>query len=127
VNGPGAEGFPKRLRLRKRREYLLAQRVGRRFTSTHFIFYLRPNGGRPARLGVTVSRKVGKAHDRNRIKRLLREVFRRAKAHLPNGLDIVVVARNDQAPPSFDETRNELLSAVARKPDRAPRPDVRQT
>ena len=73
--------------------------------SPHFVFYLRPNGGRPARLGITVSRKVGKAHDRNRVKRLLREVFRRSRALMPVGVDIVAVARSEQTCPTLDETR----------------------
>lgn len=83
--------------------------------SAHFVFYLRPNGGRPARLGITVSRKVGKAHDRNRVKRLLREVFRRARALLPVGIDIVAVARSEQTCPTLDETRAELLGAVVKR------------
>jgi ribonuclease P protein component len=53
-------------------------------------------GGLPGtRLGVTVTRKVGKAVKRNRIKRLIREAFRREHHALPAGLDVVFVAKRD--------------------------------
>lgn len=108
------EGFPKRLRLRRRREFLSVQRGGHRVPTAHFIVYGRPNGGRPARLGITVSKKVGKAHERNRVKRLVREAFRRHRAEIPSGLDIVLVARNDRPPERYAEVVEELVTAARR-------------
>jgi ribonuclease P protein component len=52
-----------------------------------------PLGMVPSRLGVVVSRKLGKATVRNRAKRLLREAFRRNQDRLTQGLDLVLVAR----------------------------------
>jgi ribonuclease P protein component len=49
----------------------------------------------PARLGLSVSRKVGGAVERNRVKRLLREAFRYEGALLPPGADVVLLARRD--------------------------------
>ena len=118
------EAFPKRFRLRKRRDYLQAQRVGRRLTSPHFIVYARPNGSRRPRLGITVSRKVGKAYVRNRINRLVREVFRRSRPDFPTGMDFVVVAKSEITPADFAQTRDDLLS-VARRFDQ-PRPAPRR-
>jgi ribonuclease P protein component len=108
------EGFPKRFRLRRRREFLSVQRGGRRVPTGHFVVYGRPNGGRPTRIGITVSRKVGKAHDRNRVKRLVREAFRRHREALPRGLDLVLVARNDRRPEDFEQVVDELITAARR-------------
>ena len=57
----------------------------------HFVILLVPHGGQ--RLGVTVGRRVGGAVQRNRVKRLVREVFRRNRELFPPDCDIVLVAR----------------------------------
>lgn len=106
------EGFPKAHRLRVRREFLAVQRGGRRVATPHFVVYGRPNGGRPARLGITVSRKVGKANQRNRIKRWLREAFRRSE--LPHGIDLVCVARSENPVGCLVDVQRELLEAAER-------------
>lgn len=108
------EGYPKRLRLRRRPEYLAVQRSPHRVVTPHFIVYGRHNGGPATRLGVTVSRKVGKANVRNRIKRLVREVFRRHRERLPRGIDLVAVARNEHPVDDYHAVVAELVDAAGR-------------
>lgn len=107
-------GFPKSCRLRKRREYLTVQRGGRRYYSKLFIVFTRP-GCRPwTRIGITVTRKVGKAVVRNRVKRLVREVFRQHKEHFPAGCDLVVVAKTEAARAGYQEMLDDLLGLCRR-------------
>ena len=94
------QGFPAKLRLKQRREFLRVQRGGRKIHLRHFLVFVaaRRSEGKdvdlpPTRCGITVTRKVGDAVRRNRIKRLVREVFRRNQAQLPAGLDVVWVAK----------------------------------
>lgn len=111
---PLDQRFGKRLRVRARRDYLAVQRGGRRVGLKHFVVYGRGNGGRTARLGITVSRKVGKAVVRNRVKRWLREAFRRNLARLPGGVDLVFVARPEAPAQAYAAVEAELLEAVNR-------------
>jgi len=89
------EGFAKSSRIRKRREFLTLQRRGRRRHTTNFIVIVSSRNATPepptSRLGVTVSRTVGNAVVRNRVKRAVREFFRRA--HVAPGIDLVVIAK----------------------------------
>lgn len=86
----------------------------------------------PARLGVTATRKIGGAVQRNRIKRLVREAFRLEPTLLPAGIDLVVVAKGGAPALALADVQAEwsgvraLLSRRAREvltaPTRAPKP-----
>jgi ribonuclease P protein component len=91
--------FPKERRLRARREFVAVQDNGRRVHTPHFVLIVAkgPDTAAPSRLGVTVTKKIGNAVERNRVKRLVREAFRLDPGFLPAGVDLVVVAK-DGAP-----------------------------
>jgi ribonuclease P protein component len=65
-------------------------------------------------MGITVSRKVAGAVGRNRIKRLLREAFRRNRALWPEGWEIVIVARRECVTATFAEIEEQLRRALGR-------------
>jgi ribonuclease P protein component len=85
---------PARGRLSRSAEFERVYRQGRSIANRHLVLYVFPNPAaeRP-RLGLSVSRKVGGAVERNRVKRLLREAFTHAERDLLPGHDMVVVAR----------------------------------
>jgi ribonuclease P protein component len=85
---------PQRAALR-RADFVRITRRGRRTVTPLFlVFILARSDGQEARLGITVTRKVGNAVRRNRIKRLVREWFRHCRGEL-GPCDIVVVAKRD--------------------------------
>src|SRR5215831_7759711 len=88
-----SQGLPPAERIRRRAEF---QEVYDRGTKTHgrycTVFILaKPDGG--GRLGIAATRKLGGAVERNRAKRLIREVFRRNK--IARGFDVVVIPKRD--------------------------------
>jgi ribonuclease P protein component len=86
------ERFPKSLRLRRRSDFLRVQGSGIKVAVEPLLALALQNSRGNTRLGITVSKKVGNAAIRNRIRRRLREIFRKQRPHLPRGLDLVLIA-----------------------------------
>jgi len=97
-------------KLKKKWEFDRAYQKGRKYVNKQFVVYVLNNGTKRSRLGVTVSKKVGKSVKRNRVKRLIREVFRLSKDLITPGNDIVVVARRYAYGLSFMQTKRSLMS-----------------
>ncbi len=110
---PGPRAFPKSVRLRRRREFLQLQRQGQRRHSRSFVVIQTPGRARTSRLGVTVSSRVGNAVVRNRVKRLVRDIFRNRRLSLPAIVDVVVIAKPDAAQISHAQATFELERALA--------------
>ena len=119
-------GYPKEARVRRKAEFTLCYERGRRLHSPHFLLFLLPGAGGRCRTGMAVSRKVGNAVTRNRVKRLLREFFRLHAGDFP-GVDVVAVAKRQAGCAGLDlaSVTAELLPLLAgraSRPSRGPRP-----
>ena len=80
----------------------------------YLVLYARKNRTLTNRVGITVSKKLGKAHIRNRVRRRLREVYRLNEEKFQSGWDIVVVARSKAVDAPFDKLVNGYLALAAK-------------
>lgn len=102
--------FPSFLRLRKRSEFLRLKNSAHKVASKGILVVWQDNNLAYARLGVTVSKKVGCAVTRNRVKRFVRETFRKNRLLIP-AVDLNVIARSEAANMDFALMQQELLKA----------------
>ena len=117
-----SEALPRDERLRHRREFLNCYRQGRRRHGSLLILYAYPNALPYPRLGITASRKVGGAVLRHRLKRRIKEVYRRwsGRSGLP-AMDLVVHVKREAREADFPALRRDLerlLRGVTRDPGR---------
>jgi len=119
--GVAGERLSSREKVTQRAEYLRCYRGGRRRHGSLAIIYYVPNQQDVARMGITASRKVGPAVVRHRLKRRIREIYRRweNRGGLP-ALDLVVHLKPEAAGSDFAALRQELLRLLGGLLERQP-------
>lgn len=112
-----SEALPKQRRLAKRPQFVRVYETGRKQFSRYAVLFFAGNDLQNSRIGITVTKKVGKANIRNRLKRWTREVYRRQREPLgldAQALDIVVNVKPGAAQTSFQEFNRDLTRVLER-------------
>lgn len=91
------EKLTRRQRIRLKKDFQEIYKNGQRSRENSFSLVYRQNDLGYGRLGVVVSRKVGTAVARNRVKRWFREIFRKNKGKLPESIDLIIIAKPEAA------------------------------
>ncbi|MCX5872297.1 MAG: ribonuclease P protein component [Deltaproteobacteria bacterium] len=116
-----ARGFPynssdlkltKLDRIRRSGDYRKVMAQGRKIRTPHFVIRWRVNSVDNRRLGISVSKKVGNACVRNRVKRRLREYFRHNRHKMPTCIDVVIIAAKGSSGLETREIFEELNRAI---------------
>ena len=117
-------GLSKKERLARQKDYEAVYGAKRVYSDGRLRIYVRPNGLGYSRIGYAVGKRIGGAVERSRLKRLIREAYRRQKPELPQGLDFVVIPKSG-GKYTLDEislSLKNLLVAAKSDPVRARRP-----
>src|SRR5207249_11134839 len=117
VRKPNVFAFHRAEHLRRPAEFRRVYERRRSASDAWLIVYGCENGLSFLRLGLSVSRKVGGATKRNRLRRLYREAFRLTRSEMPAGLDLVLIPRTPELP-SLEELKRslpKLVRQIARK------------
>lgn len=115
--GVHSEALPKSTRLAKRREFLHVYETGRKLFSRYSVLFFAANALPHSRIGVTATKKIGKANVRNKLKRWTREVYRRQRGPLSldaRPLDFVVNIKPNAADASFADYMSDLARVLSR-------------
>jgi ribonuclease P protein component len=111
---PGNEKFSHRERLTRRLDYLDLYEHGEKVVGRYFVLHTVRRDGQGRKFGIAVSRKVGNAVVRNRVKRYLREIYRTHRAELDDNLHLVIVARPVSARLDFHEAQDAVRQLFQR-------------
>ncbi|MDR2711825.1 MAG: ribonuclease P protein component [Clostridiales bacterium] len=106
--------LPKKYRLRQRRDFRRVYQKGRSQSFPYFVFYNRYTGLPGFRVGFSVSKKIGKAVVRNRVKRQLREICRRHLNKFLAGRDYIIVVRSTVLQADFDKLSCQMDLALTK-------------
>lgn len=109
--------FSKDERIAKRAEFRQIYEEGQKFFGKHVILFVRPGSSPRTRIGITATKKIGKAHDRNRLKRWVRETYRAHRNKLgldQQTFDVVVNLKGSARTAMYDEFSLDLVRTLKR-------------
>lgn len=106
--------YPKSVRLRTRRQFQRMTQHSMRHVGFWIIIESRKNHESLTKLGITVTRRFGKAHQRNRFKRVVREAFRLCRSQLKEGFDLNVKPRSTAYQAKTFDISDELLRMIGK-------------
>jgi ribonuclease P protein component len=114
---PAGQTLPKQERIASRRDFLKIYDQGRKEFSRYAVVFGLPNDAGHPRIGITTTRKLGKAHVRNRLRRWVREIYRKGRGPLGlegRAVDLVVNVKFSATTATFDDFSRDLSRALQR-------------
>lgn len=102
-------GIDKTRRIRKNSEYRLVYKHGKYEVGRMCVIYRMPVAKHPTRFGFVTGKKVGCAVERNRARRLMKEIYRHHQHEIREGYDVVIVARGAMTGATYKKVEKEMM------------------
>ena len=99
-------------RLKKRYQFNYVYKSGEHFSGEHMVLYVASSKTKNIKVGLAVTKKVGHAVVRNKVRRRLREIIKKQVPNLKQNNNIIVVARDNITEASFEKLSNEFLKLI---------------
>ena len=99
-------------RLKKRYQFNYVYKSGEHFSGEHMVLYVASSKTKNIKVGLAVTKKVGHAIVRNKVRRRLREIIKKQVPNLKQNNNIIVVARDNITEASFEKLSNEFLKLI---------------
>ena len=99
-------------RLKKRYQFNYVYKSGEHFSGEHIVLYVVSSKTKNIKVGLAVTRKIGHAVVRNRVRRRLREIVKKQVPNLKQNYNIIVVARENVINASFEKLTNEFIKLI---------------
>jgi ribonuclease P protein component len=106
------ETFRPHERIKKKKDFLFIYKQGKRYRGKYFIFIYLPNNLSSSRMAVVVGKKMGNAVKRNKIKRLMRALFRQNKALLEASIDLIILPQKEVHGAPWLELQKDYAAAL---------------
>lgn len=105
----------KKYRLRKNIDFRRIYRSAKSIANDYLVLYIKKNNkNSDTRIGFSISKKIGKAHQRNHLKRQLREIVRRKVNNFKSGYDLIFIARQKIKGKSFKDVEEKMESLLVK-------------
>lgn len=99
----------KKYRLRKNIEFKRVYNKGKNYWNRNLTLYVKKNGLEETRLGITITKKIGNAVVRNKIKRRVKEIYRLNKHRVKNGYDLIFIPKKNVVDLSYKELERSII------------------
>lgn len=107
------EGFSKKERLKKDKDFQVVFKEGQKlWINSALLIIYKPNNLNYRRLGIVVSKKIKKATQRNKVKRWIRELFRKNKEWFPQNCDIIIIPHPNLLKLNYNKIKNMVKEKI---------------
>lgn len=103
-------GFPSSHKLKLKKDFENVFKQNQSYNSANLILYISRGETGISRIGIITSRRVGKAIQRNRWRRLIREIFRLNQSHLKKPVDMIFIVKANRPLPEYRNLEKEIFS-----------------